>query len=104
MNDGIKTIETQLNDARRLLDAAITEWRSGSKEYALNGVKTVCERLLLGAQEMTAQHNAEYAEIYQASAELDAPDKWEARDTALLLRPQGHCVSVEAPNGERWSV
>lgn len=100
----MKTIETQLADARRLLDAAITEYEGGSKEYALNGVKTACERLLVVGREMEAEHNAGYAQVYQASAELDASDKWEARDTALLLKPQGHCVTVTAPNGERWSV
>lgn len=55
------TIEDRLAGAQRLLDMAMTEWTRGEQQYAINGVNTVCERLLVASREMTAANTREWA-------------------------------------------
>ncbi len=109
------TTETRLHDAIRLLDAAAIELHHGETENAARGIEAACARLMVVGREVRAEVAAKPDEadtqlVYHDSVGIVAvpvepsADKWEARDTALLIRPQGHCVTITSPSGERWNV
>jgi hypothetical protein len=108
-------IETKLSDAIRLLIGSEYEYKHGNKQYALNGVKEVCARLLVLKTEMEAElapaddalqfgcghcgHECAVTELHAGKCPrcgtvkdgvLVVPkvDKWREREEALLVRPQ----------------
>lgn len=119
-------IETKLSDAIRLLVGSEYEYKHGNKQYALNGVKEVCARLLVLKTEMEAEaapadealqfgcghcgHECPVSELNAGKCPkcgavkdgvLVVPkvDKWREREEAPLRKPTGHAVVIDG-----WTV
>lgn len=57
-------------------------------------------------EEWTDDAENEPTLVYHDGEILEIPtvDKWTERDEAVLVRPQGHCVSIRTADGTRWEV
>lgn len=107
-------IETRITEAAQLIGLVAEEYRVGDKAHAAEELKLALARLLVISREIQVEITDEEADG-EADGQLvyhdglivvvpAEPDRWGARDTAVLIRPQGHCVDVFSPNGERWQV